>query len=272
MPADLQSLVPGLKARVMDESVDTEVAIIGFPVTSSNAKFSTSLVKDRNHMAGSSIGTSGSPLLVQGRVAVGVHEGSTSGEQLKRFHPFTLKDVEAIRRQHHAPLTPPPSPDRSLKKEAYPVKKREHRADRIAVKSDDWADTEADERWEHDQMLISMFQESQKKFNDELRNKVAQVEVLLKKDKAPKKKVSGKKKSPVKPEAKGYESDSSSGSTRRARARPKGPKPPCPNTLKYGGCCIEGCAFDHKLKSYTDFPKAPPKGPNGQSNSKRSLA
>jgi len=96
LPVSLRSSVPGLKARMIHPETDTEVAIIGYPASSSHAQFSTSPVKDSCHMTGSSGGMSGSPIIVRGRTVVGVHVGKFDGTT-KKFHPFSDRDLLAIR-------------------------------------------------------------------------------------------------------------------------------------------------------------------------------
>jgi hypothetical protein len=155
MPRHLQSLVPGLRARRLDPEHDVEIAIMGYPVTGDELKFSTSRVKDRNHMAGSAVGMSGSPILAQGRVVLGVHEGVTNGSVNKRFHSFTVEDIEAIR-------SPAPSIDLELELETpLKNKKKGRRYDRFAMDFN-WADDDEEMDFSVDPMSGLKYHEAGK--------------------------------------------------------------------------------------------------------------
>lgn len=139
MPLTMHSLVPGLKVRGYDSSTDSEIAIMGYPAHSKEISFSTSRVKDRSHTAGTTIGTSGAPILVQGRVAIGVHEGVTVGEQVKRYHSFSPADIEAM-------MEPaPPLPVKMVYGEYAGQKKKDRRRREAQWPEGQWADSTGDD-------------------------------------------------------------------------------------------------------------------------------
>lgn len=142
LPVVLRSLIPGLKARKYDADADVEVGILGFPINSDHLKFSTSEVTDNLHMAGSSTGVSGAPILSQGRTTIGVHVGRCGGDQKKRFHPYTDEDLEAYRLP--APVSCPVVASFTGGGESPRKKKAQHRNNKEYIRIDDDPDYEPD--------------------------------------------------------------------------------------------------------------------------------
>jgi hypothetical protein len=259
IPTQLQSTIPGLRARPSDVT-DSEVAIIGYPTDSDTPQFSTSRVTDRLHTAGSLGGMSGSPILVQGRVVIGVHEGITNGGAAKRFHAFTDIDMDAM-------MKPAPKHPGEIEYQVSPVKakRRDRRRDRAVLS---WADDTSEMDYSKPVVFEDQIQfqtqsptpptSPSRKVDPEL---VKQVGIALQL---------------IKPES----GDLAIDKPRLAKGGKKKKQKkvmPCPTLLNFNRCPNfeqAACAFDHKLKGgHADFHLGPAEtGPGGTIGSERSSA
>jgi hypothetical protein len=285
IPPHLQSSIPGLKCRVLDLETDTEVSIIGFPVGKTRQEFSTSRVKDRTHMAGSLAGMSGSPLIGQGRVALGVHEGVMSGGQVKQFHPFTQRDIKALKmtyNDHIGSITPPSSPAPEY---YYGAKKKGKRGDRLP------GDYHTDNPWDEDDGEMDFdvdpfagWDQGQDNGRTEQRAHPAPKQVpkrpatpTVVREKVKSQKARGpdfaqlfeelraEQKAALAQMASLVQQNAIAAhppSPPKGKKKAKTAKPKiCMNLQTHGMCSdINRCPYDHKLAPQKDFHQAPPKG------------
>lgn len=283
IPVKLRSAIPGLKTRAINPDTDDQIGIMGFPIHTDVIQFDAGKVsKDGYHLAGSMNGVSGSPILVQGRTAIGVHIGKSDGDQLKQFHPFTREDLEAIKLP--APATVPceieiigevkekPAKEQSGAGDYRDGKKKNRRHEKtfeIEYGSDDEVFMD-DTEYDHRENVT--FERAKPVTIEEL--KILMTELITQ---------SGASKNPTPPPPVPPVETTSSEETPPPSPKTKKKKvkrvPPCPVIAQGYECKDPKCKFGHELRQNQEnnpgqnFQAGPaPTGPSGAPNSVRSMA